>query len=194
MASKPTFQVSNLPSFAAASPTPHSPRKLRKFQSHQTLTSTSYSAFSQQPSLAPAQNGTTNRSRDSASTEPSKDAHQQLGQNEPSARTKTARRGRSNSDAASSLVTPTTTAPRPRRPARKTGSSGFSIRRSGLEALLRDGPTDGKLPEALQELRLLVLSSRVDADGDGMVRALGKLLNIRGRLTPPSLHIEYTCG
>lgn len=176
MASKPTFQVSNLPSFAAASPTPQSPRKLRKFQSHQTLTSTSYAAFSQQPSTASAHHGTTSRSRDSTSTEPSKDAQQQLPQNESAARTKAVRRGRSNSDAGSNLITPTTMAPRPRRPARKTGSSGFSLRRSGLEVLLRDGPADGKLQEALQELRLLVLSSRVDADGDGMVRGPGRCL------------------
>ncbi|KAL1970482.1 hypothetical protein VTN77DRAFT_4126 [Rasamsonia byssochlamydoides] len=57
---------------------------------------------------------------------------------------------------------------RSRRPPRKTGSSGFPLKRSNLENLLREGPEEGKVLEALQELRLLVLSSRVDADGDGM--------------------------
>src|SRR5699024_9151298 len=70
------------------------------------------------------------------------------------------RRARSNSDAASHepIVTQTQ-----KRPARKTGS-GFGIKRSVLESLLRDGPQNGNVLEALQELRYLVLSTRVDAD------------------------------
>lgn len=79
-----------------------------------------------------------------------------------------ARRPRSNSDAATreaTLTAPTTTQ---RRPARKTGS-GVGIKRSFLENLVRDGPQHGNTKEALQELKYLVLSTGVDADGDGMV-------------------------
>lgn len=54
------------------------------------------------------------------------------------------------------------------RSARKTGS-GVGVKRSILESLLRDGPQHGDAAEGLQELRYLVLSTRVDADGDGMV-------------------------
>ncbi|KKK18003.1 hypothetical protein AOCH_006407 [Aspergillus ochraceoroseus] len=36
------------------------------------------------------------------------------------------------------------------------------------QTLLRDGPQQGNVQEALQELRYLVLSTRVEADGDGM--------------------------
>lgn len=46
------------------------------------------------------------------------------------------------------------------------------MKRSLLESLIRDGPQNGKTREALQELKYLVLSYRVDADGDGMVRAV----------------------
>lgn len=61
-----------------------------------------------------------------------------------------------------------TPAPSQRRPARKTGS-GFGLKRSLLENMLRDGPQNGNTHEALQELKYLILSTRVDADGDGMV-------------------------
>ena len=53
-----------------------------------------------------------------------------------------------------------------RRPLRK---SGVGVKRSTLESFLRDGPLNGNLLEGLQELRYQVLSSRVDADADGMV-------------------------
>jgi cell cycle arrest protein BUB2 len=43
------------------------------------------------------------------------------------------------------------------------------LKRSLLENFLRDGPPSGDPREGLQELKYLVLSSRVDADGDGMV-------------------------
>lgn len=46
--------------------------------------------------------------------------------------------------------------------------SGFGVRRSVLESLLRDGPQNGDVTGGLQELRYLTLSTRVDADGDGM--------------------------
>lgn len=43
------------------------------------------------------------------------------------------------------------------------------MKRSLLESYLRDGPLDGNLAEGMQELRYLVLSTRVEADVDGMV-------------------------
>jgi cell cycle arrest protein BUB2 len=59
-----------------------------------------------------------------------------------------------------------------RRPAsgRKSGSIGVSGKRSGLDTLLREGPPGGNIAVGLQDLRYLVLSSRVDSDSDGMVR------------------------
>jgi cell cycle arrest protein BUB2 len=45
-----------------------------------------------------------------------------------------------------------------------------------LENLLRDGPQNSNPHEALRELKYLVLSSRVDADGDGMVRGIQSVL------------------
>lgn len=41
-----------------------------------------------------------------------------------------------------------------------------------MESYLRDGPLDGNLAEGMQELRYLVLSTRVEADVDGMVCSL----------------------
>lgn len=86
------------------------------------------------------------------------------------------RRARSNSDAAAHESGLTVPIQHPRRPARKTGS-GIGIKRSMLESYLRDGPQHGKTREWLQELKYLVLSSRVDADSDGMVR---------NRMRPPT--------
>ncbi|KAJ5245857.1 hypothetical protein N7468_000840 [Penicillium chermesinum] len=77
------------------------------------------------------------------------------------------RRARSNSDAAARETGLTVPVQAPRRPARKTGS-GIGVKRSMLESYLRDGPPHGKVREGLQELKYLVLSSRVDADSDGM--------------------------
>lgn len=47
------------------------------------------------------------------------------------------------------------------------------MKRSMLETFLRDGPQNGDLAGGLHELRYLVLSSRVEADGDGMVCHFG---------------------
>lgn len=66
-----------------------------------------------------------------------------------------------------------------------------------LESLLRDGPQNGKTAESLQELKYLVLSSRVDADGDGMVGDNPRLKNHNGHANPraeSSHHTEYTSG
>ncbi|KAJ5911903.1 uncharacterized protein N7473_001206 [Penicillium subrubescens] len=130
---------------------PRTMRTLRKIQSHQVLTTSSALIAQTQSSHLSATRGTdTGLSATSGST----------------IRTP-ARRPRSNSDAAAleaSLVAPI---PTQRRPARKTGS-GVGIKRSLLENLVRDGPQNGNTKEALQELKYLVLSTGVDADGDGM--------------------------
>ena len=164
--SKPSLVNTKLPTFAVPPTSPQSPRKLRKFQSHQSLTSTAFSSFGQPLSTtttATASNGNGNRQRDIASNGATTDI-----QSDTNVRPRT--RGRSNSESGSSNPTPLMTGTvRTKRPARKTDSSGYFIKRSGLDALLRDGPADGRLLETLQELRLMVLSNRVDADSDGMV-------------------------
>lgn len=185
MASKPPSQSN--PSNVTVPPSPRTARTLRKFQSHQTLYS-SYSSISgqQQPS------NDSSPSRASGLDSPF-DARAQS----PTT-TRPRRRTRSNSDASvtgSAIVHQT-----PKRPARKTGS-GIGLKRSSLENLLRDGPPNGDVTGGLKELRYLVLSSRVDADSDGMVR----MFSFPSGLTmcPPwadtdpeaySPPIEYTSG
>jgi cell cycle arrest protein BUB2 len=164
--SKPSLVNTKLPTFAVPPASPQSPRKLRKFQSHQSLTSTAFSSFGQPlptTTTVTGNNGSGNRQRDVAGNGATTDI-----QLDTNVRPRT--RGRSNSESGSSNPTPLMTGTaRPKRPARKTDSSGYFIKRSGLDALLRDGPADGRLLETLQELRLMVLSNRVDADSDGMV-------------------------
>ncbi|QKX53305.1 uncharacterized protein TRUGW13939_00383 [Talaromyces rugulosus] len=168
MASKPS-PLTNIPSFAAptaaAGPaSPQSPRKLRKYQSHQSLTSTSFSTFGQPlPSIA---HGSGVRQRD---TPPNATGTGTGSQQNAEPQHNNRQRARSNSESGSSIATPLITAPpKAKRPARKTGSSGYFMKRTGLETLLRDGPADGKLLDTLQELRLMVLSNKVEADTDGM--------------------------
>lgn len=127
-------------------------RTVRKIQSHQTLSSSN--AANARPSHHRAP-------RLSA-------GHEDLSrppQLAPAPRIRPHRRARSNSDAASHEPV---VSQAQKRPARKTGS-GFGVKRSVLESLLRDGPQNANVLEALQELRYLVLSTRVDADADGMV-------------------------
>lgn len=147
------------PSWGLAGPeTPASPRTmrtLRKIQSHQVLT-TSSALIAQTQSRSSAAHTADSGSTDSPSGTP---------------RSLTHRRARSNSDAAAREAALAAPIPTQRRPARKTGS-GVGVKRSLLENLLRDGPQYGKTREGLQELQYLVLSTKVDADGDGMVRAL----------------------
>lgn len=171
MASKPS-PLTNLPSFAAPAAagggpaSPSSPRKLRKFQSHQTLTSSSFSTFGQPltPTTTIAHAGGV-RQRDTPNNATGAGSQQDA---EPLQNNR--QRARSNSESGSSIATPLITAPpKAKRPARKTGSSGYFMKRSGLETLLRDGPAEGKLLDTLQELRLMVLSNKVEADTDGMV-------------------------
>ncbi|KAF7714619.1 Uncharacterized protein PECH_003579 [Penicillium ucsense] len=135
------------------SETPSSPRTmrtLRKIQSHQVLsTSSALIAQTQSSQLPPS-----NLSNKESSV--------------PTTTKATGRRPRSNSDAAA-RDSPSFEAlvPAQRRPARKTGS-GVGIKRSFLENLVRDGPQNGNTEETLKELRYLVLSTGVEADGDGM--------------------------
>ncbi|KAJ6000398.1 hypothetical protein N7481_000807 [Penicillium waksmanii] len=143
------------PSWGLAGPeTPASPRTmrtLRKIQSHQVLTTSNALIAQTQSRPSPA------RTHDSNSTD---------SPGGPT-RTLTHRRARSNSDAAAREAALAAPIPHHRRPARKTGS-GIGVKRSLLENLLRDGPQYGKTREGLQELKYLVLSTKVDADGDGM--------------------------
>lgn len=137
---------------------PRTTRTLRKIQSHQVLT-TSNALIAQTQSSRPSgtHTGAAEHTTAGASAGPPK-------------RSQSHRRPRSNSDAAAREAALAAAVSTQRRPARKTGS-GVGVKRSLLETLLRDGPHNGKTQQALQELKYLVLSTRVDADGDGMVRA-----------------------
>ncbi|KAJ6124604.1 hypothetical protein N7471_011921 [Penicillium samsonianum] len=145
------------PSWALGVPGPDTPasprtmRTLRKIQSHQVL-STSSALIAQ-----------TQASREAGSYEADPGSAATPG---AATRARAHRRARSNSDAASREAAATPPATQ-RRPARKTGS-GIGIKRSLLENFLRDGPQNSNPHEGLRELKYLVLSSRVDADGDGM--------------------------
>ncbi|KAJ5601159.1 hypothetical protein N7510_010693 [Penicillium lagena] len=135
-----------------APPSPRTMRTLRKIQSHQVLSSSgavNTATATTQPSQPPSFALNSGGSSTSAAM-----------------RARAQRRPRANSDAAA-RETAASPAPTQRRPARKTGS-GVGLKRSMLESLLRDGPQNGKTAESLQELKYLVLSCRVDADGDGM--------------------------
>lgn len=152
--SQSQFQIPPLPN--ASIPPPG--RTLRRFQSHQNLSTKTQSLSNQSQQQS---NRTHLNSRGKTDQDASQN-HIQI------ATTPTHGRHRSNSDVAS----PTslrTLAQKPRSSTRKSGSMGFPGRRSGLEILLRDGPPGNNLAAGLDELRYLILSSRVDADGDGMV-------------------------
>lgn len=131
---------------------PRTMRTLRKIRSHQVMT-TSSALIAQTQSA---------RSSATRATDAEDGGSQNATIRTPS------RRARSNSDANAREPGLTVPAQLPRRPARKTGS-GIGVKRSMLESYLRDGPQAGKTREGLQELKYLVLSSRVDADSDGMV-------------------------
>lgn len=159
--SKPSLADSKQSAFVVPAVAPPSPRKLRKYQSHQSLTSSAFSSFGQPLSAVTSAGG-------EGKTRPREVPGTQDAQTEPTARPRT--RARSNSESGPSHAPSLTTGSvKAKRPARKTDSSGYLIRKSGLDALLREGPVDGKFLEKLQELRLMVLSNQVDADSDGMV-------------------------
>jgi cell cycle arrest protein BUB2 len=153
--SQPTQAQLNLAALAAPS-SPRTMRTLRKIQSHQILSSKP-SAFS----------GPTSQLSTPRSSANAEELAQQAQLDSP-VRLRTHRRARSNSDAGSGDRPILQTQ---KRPGRKTGS-GFGIKRSVLESLLRDGPQTGDVDDGLKELRYLVLSTRVEADGDGMVCGL----------------------
>ncbi|EYE93603.1 TBC-domain-containing protein [Aspergillus ruber CBS 135680] len=158
MTSRPTQAQLNLAALASPSPSPQTMRSLRKIQSHHTLSSNTSSDLQSITSAA---------NTDESSIATQQHHHQQQHQRQLAspARIRTHGRGRSNSDTGSREAT--LTVPKKRRPARKTGS-GIGVKRSLLESYLRDGPLDGNLAEGMQELRYLVLSTRVEADVDGM--------------------------
>ncbi|KAJ5893278.1 hypothetical protein N7495_004969 [Penicillium taxi] len=138
------------PSWAFTGPEdPSSPRtlsRLRKIRSHQVLT-TSSALIAQTQSSRPGLHRTDS---------------ERIRTPNSAARAPINRRARSSSDASRD----SNLAASQRRPARKTGS-GVGIKRSLLENFLRDGP-GGNTQEGLQELKYLVLTAKVEADGDGM--------------------------
>ncbi|GFF40574.1 cell division control protein 16 [Aspergillus udagawae] len=148
--SQPTQAQLNLAALAGSS-SPRTMRTLRKIQSHQILSSN--------PSVVSGPTSYLSTARSSANAE----ELAQQAQSDSPVRLRH-RRARSNSDAGSGERPILQTQ---KRSGRKTGS-GFGIKRSVLETLLRDGPQNGDVEDALKELRYLVLSTRVEADGDGM--------------------------
>lgn len=159
MSFRPTQAQLNLAALASPSPSPRSKRTLRKIQSYQGLSSN------------PNSNSTSGqRSHPSAAAEDLHQTTQQQRQRQLDSppQFRTHRQVRSNSDAGAREAAVAAGTQTQRRPARKTGS-GFGVKRSVLESFLRDGPQNGDMVEGLQELRYLVLSSRVEADADGMV-------------------------
>ena len=158
MNSNPPHQAA----FQTFATTPSRPvRSLRKFQSHQNLSSSPSSAFPPfPPQLA---------SPFSPGELQDRDTTQLNAQNNgESALQRSRGRSRSNSDVTLNSMA-SSQAPRRHPGSRKSGSMGFAGKRSGLEVLLRDGPSGNNVAEGLEELRYLILSTRVDADSDGMV-------------------------
>lgn len=174
--SKPSQSQINLATSADGPTSPLSMRTIRKIQSQQTLSSNNNPASNVRPSRQ-------HSTRLSAGPEDLL----RLPQLAPAPRLRTHRRARSNSDASPEpFVSPTL-----KRPARKTGS-GFGVKRSVLESLLRDGPQNGNVLDGMQELRYLILSTRVDADADGMVCEHSHLLHLDTDQT--SRRTESTSG
>ncbi|KAK2741007.1 hypothetical protein FQN55_008562 [Onygenales sp. PD_40] len=147
----------NLASFGGSPPSPQATRTLRRYQSHQSLSSHS-------PTFAPQLRQPLQRNAFSSRDRPDESTTR--------APTQTSvivphNRARSNSDVTANSIAAMQL---PRRPAggRKSGSIGFTGKRSGLDVLLRDGPPADNVAVGLEDLRYLVLSTRVDADSDGM--------------------------
>ncbi|KAM5456471.1 CDC16 protein [Microsporum canis] len=147
---------------------PQPTRTLRRFQSHQSLSTYSNSSvLGSRPPIS--RNATAINTRD---------VSEQQAPHQPAASATTPApthgRGRSNSDVTGAA--PGGAQPR-KRPSinRKSGSIGYLTRRSGLENLLREGPPNNNIAIGLEELRYLILSTRVDADNDGM---FGSLTNV----------------
>ncbi|OJD13294.1 hypothetical protein AJ78_06236 [Emergomyces pasteurianus Ep9510] len=160
---------------SGAPPSPQTTRTLRRYQSHQSLSSYS-PTFPPQPYPPPLpRNAASHRER----TE--ENAAQNMQPVVPMTNTRT--RARSNSDVTANSAASIKHSHQHqhqqnhqhqhqphKRPTggRKSGSLGFAGKRSGLDALLRDGPPGDSIAGGLDDLRYLVLSSRVDSDSDGM--------------------------
>lgn len=158
MSSKPQSQQLHHPTFT--SPTsPQSRRTIRRFQSHQTLSSNLQTQNAQNRPTFQRPTISSNFNKDRSEDAPAKSQA-------PVSTVTTRGRARSNSDVTSSSVTASTSSKKTT-PGRK--SLGFTGKRSGLDALLRDGPPGDDIIAGLRELRYYVLSTRVDADSDGMV-------------------------
>ncbi|PGH16067.1 hypothetical protein AJ79_02047 [Helicocarpus griseus UAMH5409] len=161
---QPQLQPAFIP---APPPSPQTTRTLRRFQSHQSLTSNS-------PTFAPPPRQPLQRSP--ASYRDRQDENPIRHNIQVSNPTSRGGRARSNSDVTANSIAAMQQQPQQqqqapqRRPTggRKSGSLGFAGKRSGLDALLREGPPADNIAAGLQELRYLVLSSRVDSDSDGM--------------------------
>lgn len=146
---------SHLPGNATLSP--QSTRTLRRFQSHQALSTTVTTASSSQSRVYGHRHSLNPRESDPPFlTSP------------PPAQPTSHKRARSNSDAAKNSAIGVQSYRRPTA-SRKSGSIGHTGKRSGLEALLRDGPPGNNISGGLEEIRYLILSTRIDADIDGMV-------------------------
>ncbi|KAG5289572.1 cell division control protein [Histoplasma ohiense] len=170
MSQKSLSQYQFPPASGVPPPSPQTARTLRRYQSHQSLSSHS-PTFPPQPRPTLQRNAASHRER----TE--EHAGYQNVLQPVSATTRTRARTRSNSDVTSNSITSIQQQPQHghqyqphKRPTsgRKSGSLGLQGKKSGLDALLRDGPPGGNIADGLQDLRYLVLSSRVDSDSDGM--------------------------
>lgn len=153
--SKPSSKVGphQEPSTLAPPSSPQATRGLRRLQSHQTLSSNSPSLITQQRQQLQQQRNTSTGQ---------KDGLQQNMQNLSMSTSTQSSRARANSDATlgSTLKPPSSV--------RKQAAS--HARKSSLENLLREGPFRGDIDTGLKEMRWLILSKRVEAEKDGMVR------------------------
>lgn len=175
--SKSALKSSHLadPSTIPLPASPQKPRTVRRLQSHNQLSSNSPSLITQQrqqqqqnQQYRQVSGLTKKESRDNVSS----NAQTQLG-NVPS-------RTRAHSDAPASMKKPSTG----RRP---YGLSNHG-RKSSLEVMLREGPTGDNLEACLNDLRYKILTSKVDAYPDGMVRWSYNALTLHLAL-PSNQHI-----
>jgi len=173
------------PSAIALPSSPQATRGLRRLQSHQTLSSNS-------PSLITQQRHQLQQQRNTSSGQ--KDVRDQLQQSMLGLSLNTSlqsNRTRANSDAA--VPSPGSTM-RSQSGLRKQPQA--HNRKSSLENLLRDGPTKGEIDQGLRGMRWLVLSKRVEAEKDGMVR-MTLFVPLGITATNRDLHslfIAYTSG
>ncbi|KAK2737031.1 hypothetical protein FQN57_000480 [Myotisia sp. PD_48] len=161
MSSKPSSQF-RVPAATAGGMAPPPPpiRTLRRFQSHQSLSSNS-------GNLTPSSRSSTTRHsfdpRENADLPSIEQPTLPVNNNTPHGRT------RSNSDVTAARPVDVQRQTNKRQSGgRKSGVYGSFLKRSGLDTLLRDGPPGNNISVGLEELRYLILSTRVDADSDGM--------------------------